>query len=448
MVRGIHCSQYSKLVTVTRGAIVDIIVDLRKGSASFGRWSAVKLSSDNKRQVFIPAGCGHAFLCIDDADVLYLQGGCFNSSGEKDICPFDPTIGIPWPKFSSVTEYIVSQKDQNAPRLLDHKSLRSSEAELAFQKKRILIIGASGQVGGALCEAFDPNNHVIGTFSTTAVDGMFHFDLRSAATDHCLADELIMFCCPDIVCICAGMTWVDGCEAAGEEPFLVNRDGPRAVVRAAKRFGAKTVYYSTDYVFDGTRENYVYAEDDPVNPLNVYGCSKAEGEAAILEEDPTCLVLRTTGVYGPEKQGKNFVHQLCRCLLERKPMPCATDSFGSPTYNRDLAKMTIGLLTAGAQGVFNCVGPETMSRRDFAEKIATTLNLDSSVICSTMTDDMYESTKKARGFAAKRGKYLGLSMAKTTSALPPEYHPRPVTEALLHWKANARGFDICFCQDV
>ena len=165
----------------------------------------------------------------------------------------------------------------------------------------------------------------------------------------------------------------------------------------------------------------------------------------MLEEDPTCLVLRTTGVFGPEKQGKNFVYQLCRSVAEGKEMLCASDNFGSPTYNRDLAKMTIGLLESGQQGIFNCVGPQTLTRSDFARLIADTLEIEGLNIRNIGSDELYEKTLKARGVAAKRGLYLGLDITKLKRTIPEKFHPRSIEEALLHWRHHPQGADICFC---
>ena len=443
VLRGIHCSAYAKLITITKGAIYDVIVDLRVDSPTYRRWCAVVVSSENRRQLHIPAGCGHGFLCLEDADMLYLQSGTFNPPNEIDLDPFDPIIGVHWPKLDDVPDYIMSDKDKNAPKLLDREKFQGTVASNAKPLRRILVIGASGQVGGALVEAFGAEN-VIGTYSQVQCDGMVHFDLAAAAKDTQLAEDLMTMCKPEVVCICAGRTWVDGCENEGNIPQLVNCDGPRAVAKAAKACGARTVYYSTDYVFKGDVEGKTYTEDEPVGPVNIYGSSKLAGEVAVMEEDPNSLVLRTTGVYGPEKQGKNFVYQLCNALGEKRDMTCATDSFGSPTYNRDLASMTVGLLEANAKGVFHCTGPEGLDRHAFATLIADTLGLDKTHIKNIDSQTLYDNTMKRLGFAATRGKYLAMNIDKVKATLPEKYHPKSVKDALLHWKANQRGAECKF----
>ncbi len=438
VLRGMHRSPYTKLVTVTRGAVYDVIVDLRTSSPTYRRWLAIDLNSRNKRQLHIPAGCGHGFLCLEDADVLYLQGGNFQPSSEIDVNPFDPSLGIHWPKLEDVPKYIISAKDTVAQNLLDCSLFRSSIIESACPPRRVLVIGASGQVGGALVEALGTIN-VIGTYSGTACDGMVHFDLEVAATNQEYVEEFISMCRPEIVFVCAGCTWVDGCENEEIRSYRVNRDGPGMVARYSKLYGARTVYYSTDYVFDGQTADVLYSESDMVGPLNVYGSSKLAGEKAVMEEDPAALVIRTTGVYGPEIQGKNFVYQLCRSLSQGLPVRCATDSFGCPTYNRDLAKMSISLTEVGASGIFHCVGPTTLSRFAFASRVAKAWNLDTTRLQETDSRTIYLDTADRLGFAAMRGAHFGMSIAKLKETVPVECQPREIDEALAHWKLNPRG---------
>mmetsp|Transcript_9296 Transcript_9296/g.42329 ORF Transcript_9296/g.42329 Transcript_9296/m.42329 type:complete len:318 (+) Transcript_9296:96-1049(+) len=307
--------------------------------------------------------------------------------------------------------------------------------------RRVLIIGASGQVGGALVEVFGASN-IFGTFNETPVDGFVKFDLNEAASDPQLAFDLMSRCRPEIVCICAGRTWVDGCENEGDLPYRVNCVGPRAVARAAKLFGARTVYYSTDYIFDGSVEGKLYTEEDSAAPLNVYGASKMLGESAVLEEDGSCLILRTNGVFGPELHGKNFVYQLCNSIDARCSLQCSADNFGTPTYNRDLARMTVGLLAGQKSGVYHCVGNQTMDRYSFAVKLAKELQIDHSFIQKVDSATLYENTKGRLGFAARRGKYLGLQNEKVRSDLPSKYHPRSIEQALIDWKLHPRGAEL------
>ena len=202
-------------------------------------------------------------------------------------------------------------------------------------------------------------------------------------------------------------------------------------------------FFSTDYVFDGERNGHLYTETDVARPVNAYGSSKLAGEVAVLEEDPNALVIRTSGVFGPELQGKNFVYQLCRTLLQGQKMQCATDAYGCRTYSRDLAALTIGLLGTGVSGTFHCVGNLCLSRYEFATRIATCWGLDTSCLEGKESREIYLESLQKHGFAATRGKYFGLSISKLQGVLP-EFQLHGIEEALLDWKANPMRAEYMF----
>src|SRR5262249_21687288 len=144
---------------------------------------------------------------------------------------------------------------------------------------RALVIGASGQVGGCLLEALRARGHeAIGTHAHHPLEGLGHLDV----TDHAAVERVVQEKRPDWVLCPAGLTHVDYCEEHPVEAFAINKDGALAAARAASRGGAGFVFFSTEYVFDGT--GGPYAEDDVARPLSVYGRSKWEGERAVLLE--------------------------------------------------------------------------------------------------------------------------------------------------------------------
>ena len=126
-----------------------------------------------------------------------------------------------------------------------------------------------------------------------------------------------------------------------ESTTQVNVVAPSLVAQVAATFGVKVVLFSTDYVFDGRSGPYL--ETDDVCPVNVYGHSKLKAEELILDVCPSALIIRTTVVYGPEDAGKNFAYQICTRLSQGETVQCITDQFSTPTYNRDLAEMTVRL---------------------------------------------------------------------------------------------------------
>jgi dTDP-4-dehydrorhamnose reductase len=236
---------------------------------------------------------------------------------------------------------------------------------------RALVIGASGQVGAALAARLVALHHeVVGTHRGVAGPATRFLDLA----DHAATARLIEETAADWVFCPAGLTHVDWCEDHAAEAMAANRDAPAAAARAAVERGAGFVYFSTEYVFDGA--GGPYGEDDRVNPLSVYGRSKLEGERAALAANPRTLVVRTTVVYGPEPQGKNFVYQLLHRARRGEPMRVPTDQRSSPTYNPDLAAATVELAERGVTGVVHVAGPEVVDRHAFARLACEVFDLD------------------------------------------------------------------------
>ncbi len=289
-----------------------------------------------------------------------------------------------------------------------------------------LIIGIAGQLGGALARRL--GGDVVGTAYRTEAPGALPFDLAEAARHPEVARDLLEHVRPRAVFIAAGFTWVDGCEREPERAELANRDGPAAVAAAARAVGARTIHYSTEYVFDGAAGPY--GEADPARPLSVYGRSKLAGEEAVLAEDPRALVIRTTVVYGPEQQGKNFAYQVARELRAGRRMRVPDDQVSTPTYNPDLADASARLVEVGAEGVFHVVGAELLDRATLGRRLAAAVGLDPSAIEPVPT--------AALGQTAPRPLNAGLTIERVQGALP-GWEPRGLEEAVAHWRQHGVG---------
>ncbi|MHC4225025.1 MAG: SDR family oxidoreductase [Planctomycetota bacterium] len=296
-------------------------------------------------------------------------------------------------------------------------------------EERLLVIGASGQVGGALEERFGSGGALVGTYRSQAAQPAGRvLELADVVARPGLAESLLDEVRPGVVVIAGAMTHVDGCEESGELAMRINRDAPAVIARAAHVVGARTVFLSSEYVFDG--ESGPYSEEDVPHPLSVYGCSKLEGEAAVLAADPRALVLRTTVVYGPEEQGKNSAYRLASLLHSGMTLLAAQDQVSSPTYNRDLAEAMARLLEIGAAGIFNVVGPEVMNRLVFARRLAVAAGLDARLIEGVDTASLNQR--------APRPLNAGLKIEKLRAALP-ALRLHTVEEAARDWMANPRG---------
>lgn len=154
----------------------------------------------------------------------------------------------------------------------------------------------------------------------------------------------------DVVVHLAAVTDVDGCERDPAWAEAVNVEGTRLIVKAARRSGARVVYLSTDYVFDGEK-GAEYLEDDAAQPINVYGRSKYRGEQQLdVAQD---LVIRTSWVYGGDN---DFFSKIRRAASVGQPLQVVDDQWGKPTFARDLADAVVFLIASGRSGVVNVSG--------------------------------------------------------------------------------------------
>jgi dTDP-4-dehydrorhamnose reductase len=279
---------------------------------------------------------------------------------------------------------------------------------------RAVVIGGSGQIGGSLLHALEERGHeAIGTYASVAFPGLSKLD----AADLEGAAEWVKGQRPDVVFYPAGLTWVDGCERDPEVSRAANRVQPLNIARAAH--GARFVYFSTDYVFDGKAGPYT--EADPPNPLSVYGRSKREAEIDLMDAlGARALIVRTTWAYGPERQGKNFAYQLVKTLAAGNVFACPSDQISSPSYSPDIARTAVALVEAGRSGIVNVAGPEVVDRATFARAIALAFGLDPALIVGKPT--------AALGQGAPRPLNSGLRVDQRTPPL------RPLAEALVDFR--------------
>jgi len=167
----------------------------------------------------------------------------------------------------------------------------------------------------------------------------------------------------------AAYTAVDQAEAEPAACRAVNALGPQNLGALASRLGARVLHVSTDYVFDG-EANRPYREDDPVNPLTVYGRTKAEGEQLLLDACPTSIILRTAWLYG--LHGSNFVATMLRLMKEKASIGVVADQWGAPTWTADLAMVILAILENPplGGGLYHASGEGQTSWHGFAEAIA------------------------------------------------------------------------------
>ncbi len=232
-------------------------------------------------------------------------------------------------------------------------------------KFRILLTGKTGQVGAELMALLPRLGEGV------ALDRQ-QLDLRKPEQIR----RAIRDTRPNVIVNAAAYTSVDQAEKDQAEARRINADAPALMAEEAKRIGALLVHYSTDYVFDGAK-NSPYNEDDPPNPINVYGETKLAGEEAIRGIGLPHLILRTSWVYGT--RGKNFLLTILRLATEREELRIVRDQVGAPTWSRDIAKATTDVLLQLSErgedaflrysGIYHMTAEGKTSWFEFAESI-------------------------------------------------------------------------------
>lgn len=248
---------------------------------------------------------------------------------------------------------------------------------------RALVIGASGLVGGAVGRALEQQGwEITGTGFSHAAGPLRQLDL----TDHAEVDRLVKKLRPELVVVAAVYGNVNLCEDEPERTQEVNVRGTLAAADVAGLVGAKLVWYSTDYVYDGAAGPY--SENDAPNPLSVYGRAKLEVEQALSARHPDALIIRTTGVFGWEPDSMNFAMQVWRRLSAGETMPVPSDQVATPTLADYLGEVTVRLCELGASGIVNVVGADRLSRAELGRRLARAFALDPGLIHDVPTAEL------------------------------------------------------------
>ena len=216
----------------------------------------------------------------------------------------------------------------------------------------IVVAGARGMLGRDLMEMFGEEARAV-----------LHDEME--ITDPVSVEKVLKGLQPKVVINSVAYTDVDGCESNSERAFAVNGEGVRNLALVTRDIGAKLVQVSTDYVFDGSKGT-PWFEDDPVNPLSVYGRSKLAGEKN-TRLNPDHLIVRTQWLYG--LHGKNFVETMLRLGRERDEVAVVHDQVGSPTWTVDLCHAIRALIERNCRGVYHAANAGSCSWRDFADAI-------------------------------------------------------------------------------
>ena len=397
--RGIHAEPWDKYVSVATGRIFGAWVDLREGP-SFGAVFTAEL--DPSKAIFIPRGVGNAFQTLEDGTAYtYLVNDHWSADAQGEYTFLnlaDETAAIDWPIPLERAE--LSEKDRVHPRLGEVTPMRP---------KKVLVLGAGGQLGRALREAYEDAPPGTVEFATRA-----EFDL--ADPDSFAARDWSRY---GAVVNAAAYTAVDAAETpeGRRAAWAVNAGAVAKLARVAAEHRITLVNVSSDYVFDGTVR--VHQEDEPFSPMGVYGQSKAAGDAAVAAV-PRHYTVRTSWVIG---DGSNFVRTMARLAAQGASPAVVDDQMGRPTFTADLAAGIRHLLdTHAPYGTYNlsCSG-ETASWADVAAEVF-----------------------------AVAGRHPGDIQRTTTAAYfadRPHTAPRPLNSTLDLHRIESTGFTPHRCED-
>ena len=421
--RGIHAEPWDKYISVATGSVFGAWVDLRLGK-SFGEVYTCVI--DPSKAIYVPRGVGNSFQALEDGTAYtYLVNAHWSAELKKTytfVNLADPELGIEWP--IPLSECELSEADKAHPTLKD---------ALPMAPRRTLVTGANGQLGRAV-KALAEERGVAGSFDF-GDRGEFDF---SDPGDYSKIDWTLY----GAVINCGAYTAVDAAETeeGRKAAWAANAQGPALLAKACAEHGIALVHISSDYVFDGTREEH--GEDEPFSPLGVYGQTKAAGDIAVAN-CPRHYIVRSSWVIG---DGKNFVKTMAalsdRCADPGDALDQVTvvdDQLGRLTFTRDMAEGIFWLLgyrdgdkepsSPCEYGTYNLTGSgRVASWADIAAKVFELRNGNADAVKPVSTIEYYAN---AKGAISPRPEHSALALSKLENAgyAPANWEDRLLTYA-------------------
>ena len=292
---------------------------------------------------------------------------------------------------------------------------------------RVLVVGGGGQLGTKIIEEGKGRFELYATYQTRKppLDSPAIFQVDKTSREGLLA--VFRKAKPDVAVDTAALHNVDYCETHKDEAWEVNVQGTRNVAEACQNQGARMIFISTDYVFDGKRGTYV--EDDQPNPINYYGLSKLEAEKMVAQVCRTHVIARPSVIYSytsssqrASSSGKplNFAMWLTQKLACHESVKVVTDQYSSPTLADNLAEAVLRLAESDRTGIFHTAGCTRLSRFEFALEIARKLGFDEKLVTPIETSQLKQVAKRPMDSSLNAGKVkkqLGIEMWKIEDAL-------------------------------
>ena len=386
VIRGLHYQLdpkcQTKLVGVTNGEAIDVVVDIRPDSPTFRKWFGIRLKAYDK-QLLVPKGFAHGFIALKDNTIFhYLVDNDYAPDMEAGIPWDDKSVDIDWKSIfesNEITndELLTSEKDK-LHSTLDEKL---GESEIPFRRKnlepseiyynsrcKVMVTGGAGQLGFDVIKELRKRG-----YEEIYAPTIEELDLKNKRA----VDDYMKKIKPDLVIHCAAYTAVDQAEEDLEVAGKTNIDATDYIAQNCKKYDSKLIYISTDYVFDGSKDlNEVYETKDQTNPQSVYGLTKLMGERKALD-NPKTFVVRTSWVFGIN--GKNFVKKMLDLSETKDELNVVSDQYGSPTYTVDLARLLVDMAGTEKYGLYHANNEGYCNWAEFAEEIFRQNKIDTKV---------------------------------------------------------------------
>lgn len=370
-IRGLHFqikeASQTKLIHCSKGAILGIVIDMRKNSITYKKQISYELSEENHYQILVPRGCAWGFQTLKDNTVVnYKLDNYYNASLERGLLYNDPTFNINWP----IKDITISDKDKKQPlcdNIIDD----------------ILITGITGQLGHDVYRTLKDKYPNINIYAPTQEE----LDI----TDSSNVKKYIDNTKPDVIIHCAAYTNVEKSEEYQADCYNVNVNGTKNIVKASLKYQSKIIFISSDYVYDGTKKD-IYTEEDLPNPINYYGTCKVLGEDAIKENNKH-FILRTSWLFGIN--GNNFLKSMIKLSETKKELDIVDDQIGSPTYTLDLANLISEMIFKNNYGTYHVTNNGFCSWNELTKYLLKKLDINTKVNNISTSDYKNKTFQKA-----------------------------------------------------
>lgn len=269
----------------------------------------------------------------------------------------------------------------------------------------VLIIGASGLLGGNCLKVFGNDNkyNVTGTYFSFSVDGVRYYNTLDANdTENFDIDNFK----PELIIHTGALTHVDLCEKEPEKSYEQTVISTKNMINLANFHKAQLVFISTDYVFDGSYGPY--PETAQTNPVNIYGKHKLEAEKMVLDEMDNALIIRITNVYGDEVRGKNFVARIMKTAMEKQALELKlpVDQYATPTNAYDIAKAILELNRLNKKGIYHIASTDYMNRVQLAQKVLSYFPQHNINVIPVSTEELNQTAERPLQSGLKSKKFL------------------------------------------